>query len=121
MTRKRLMKTLAELNIQPDQAVFSIASEDLIAAIAEEVDLETVTYYELREIFFIVRKALCRINWGAAVTHAIQHLPFGLNQTGIAWDGFNPCIGCPDSMLEDDGFCHHRGACKAWEIYEARF
>ena len=35
-------------------------------------------------------------------------------------DGFLPCTECPDAMLED-GFCHNRGACKAWEIYEGRF
>lgn len=120
MTRKKLMKTLAEMNIQPDSTVFTITSEDLIAAIAEEVDLETVTYHELREIISIVRKNLLNLNWQDSVVHSISHLPFGLNQTGIAWDGHLPCTGCPDAMLFDNN-CYHQGECKSWEIYEARF
>lgn len=120
MTRKKLMKTLTELNIQPDSTVFTITSEDLIAAIADEVDLETVTYQELREILFIVRKNLLNLNWQDSVVHSISHLPFGLNQTSIAWNGHKPCTGCPDAMLFDNN-CYHQGECKSWEIYESRF
>ncbi|MDD2851570.1 MAG: hypothetical protein PHY09_06660 [Desulfuromonadaceae bacterium] len=119
MTRKKLMKTLVELNIQPDSTVFIITSEELIAAIAEEIDLETVTYQELREIVYIVRKNLQNLNWQDLVVHSVTHLPFGLNQTGIAWDGHKPCSGCPDAMLFDNS-CYHQGECKSWEIYEAR-
>ncbi len=119
MTRKKLMKTLSELNIQPDSSVFTITSEDLIASIADEVDLESVTNHELREIVFIVRKQLQRLNWQDLVVHSISHLPFGLNQTGIAWDGVKPCTGCPDAMLFDNS-CYHQGECKSWKIFEAR-
>lgn len=119
MTRKKLMKTLSELNIQPDSTVFSITSEDLMASISEEVDLETLTNHELREIVFIVKKQLHHLNWQQLVVHSISHLPFGLNQTGIAWNGIKPCNGCPDAMLFDDN-CYHQGECKSWEIYEAR-
>ena len=119
MTRKKLMKTLAGLNIQPEQTVFTITSEDLVAAIADEVDLETVTCHELKEIIFIVKKNLRNLNWQDLVVHSISHLPFGLNQTGIAWDGHYPCTGCPDAMLFDNS-CYHQGECKSWEIYEAR-
>jgi hypothetical protein len=73
------------------------------------------------EIFFIVRKQMLNLNWKEMVKYSVEHLPFGLNQTLIAWDGFLPCTGCPDLMLEENGFCHHRGECKAWEIYESRF
>jgi hypothetical protein len=113
------MKTLSELNIQPEWAVFTITNEDLIAAIAEEVDLETVTNHELGEIVSIVRKNLMKLNWQDLVVHSIRHLPFGLNQTGIAWNGVNPCTGCPDAMLFDNN-CYHQGECKSWEIFEAR-
>lgn len=119
MTRKKIQRYLAELNIDPEQTVFAITSEELLAAIAEEVDLETVTKHELREILSIVIKNLLRHNWHEIVTYSIAHLPFGLNQTSIAWDGGNPCIGCPDSMI-DRGSCYHEGECKAWEIYDAR-
>jgi len=120
MTRKKLMKALAELNIQPEQMVFSISSEDLMAAIADEVDLETVSWQELREIVHIVRKNLQNLNWQDSVVHSISHLPFGLNQTTIAWSGHFPCTDCPDAMIEDN-CCHHQGECKSWEIYEAHF
>lgn len=119
MTRKKLLRTLAELNIQPEQTVFTIASEELLAAIADEVDFETVTYHELREIFCIVRKNLSRMNWHRLVRYSVSHLPFGLNQTGIAWDGGKPCVGCPDAMIEGSR-CYHDQECKAWEIFEAR-
>lgn len=119
MTRKKLLKTLSELNIQPDSTVFTITGENLIAAISEEVDLETVTNHELREIVFIVRKQLQRLNWQDLVAHSISHLPFGLNQTSVAWNGSYPCTGCPDAMLFDDN-CYHQEECKSWEIYEAR-
>jgi len=120
MTRKKLMKTMAEMNIQPDQTIFTITSEDLIAAIADEVDIETVTYHELREIICIVRKNLNNLNWQDRVVHSISHLSFGLNQTSIAWKGVKPCTDCPDAVLFDDN-CYHQGECKSWEIYEARF
>lgn len=119
MTRKKLLRTLSELNIEPEQTIFTITSEDVIAAIAEEVDLETVTNHELREIVWIVRKNLQSLNWQDSVVHSINHLPFGLNQTSIAWNGCNPCIGCPDAMI-DNGSCYHDQECKSWEIYEAR-
>lgn len=109
-----------EIGINTDIPAFSFSNNDLFKAIAEEVDLETVTNHELREIFFIVRKQMAHLNWRDLVTHSITHLPFGLNQTGIAWDGFNPCSsGCPDAMTEGD-HCYNKHACKAWEIYEAR-
>jgi len=109
-----------ELGINTDINAFTITNNQLFDAIAEEVDLETCTNHELREIYFIVRKQLQFLNWKEQVKYAVEHLPFGLNQTLIAWDGEYPCNGCPDAMLEDDGYCHHRGECKAWEIYEAR-
>jgi len=109
-----------ELGINNHINAFTITNTELFDAIAEEIDLETVSNNELREIYFIVRKHLQYLNWKQQVKYAVEHLPFGLNQTLIAWDGFNPCIGCCDSMLEDDGYCHHRGECKAWEIFEAR-
>jgi hypothetical protein len=111
---------LLELTINTDINAFRVTNIELFNAIAEEVDLETCTNHELMEIFFIVRKQMQNLNWRELVTYSVEHLPFGLNQTLIAWDGFLPCTGCPDGMLEDDGFCHHRGECKAWEIYEAR-
>ena len=108
------------LGIYPENASFTISSVQLLEAISEEVNFETVTDHELKEIIFIVSKALNRMDWQSTVSYAINHLPFGLNQTGIAWDGFNPCIACPDAMLFDSK-CHHQGECKAWEIYEAKF
>lgn len=119
MTRERIQRTLAELSINPEQIVFAITSEELLAVVAEEVDLETITNHELKEILSVIRKNLLRHNWQEIVTYSIAHLPFGLNQTEIAWNGSNPCIGCPDSMI-DKGRCYHAGECKAWEIYEAR-
>ncbi len=118
MTRERIQRTLAELNINPEQIVFAITSEELLAAVAEEVDLVTITNHELKEILSAIRKNLLHRNWKEIVTYSIAQLPFGLNQTGIAWNGNNPCIGCPDSMIERGG-CYHNGECKAWEIYEA--
>lgn len=120
MTRKKLLKALSELNIQPDNIVFTITSEDLMAAIADEVDLETVTNQELREIIHIVHKNLKNLNWQDFVVHWIKQLPYGLNQTSIAWNGHYPCSNCPDVMIEDE-CCHHQGECKAWEIYEAHY
>ena len=111
---------MLELTINTDINAFSIKNTELFNALAEEVDLETITNHELREIFFIVRKQLQYLNWKEMVKYAVEHLPFGLNQTLIAWDVFNTCIGCCDAMLEEDGYCHHQGECKAWEIYEAR-
>jgi hypothetical protein len=119
MTRMKLLTTMSDLNIQTEQAIFSIVSDGLLAAIADEVDLETVTNHELREIYSIVRMRLSHLNWKELVSHAINHLPFGLNQTGIAWNCSNPCRGCPDAMIEDSS-CYHQQECKAWEIYEAR-
>jgi hypothetical protein len=111
---------MLELTINTGINAFNITNVELFNAIAEEVDLETCTNQELREIFWIVRKQLAHLNWREMVRYSVEHLPFGLNQTLIAWDGFLPCTGCPDAMLEDDGLCHHRQECKAWEIYEAR-
>lgn len=108
-----------ELSIDIESSAFSVTNGDLIKAIAEEVDFETVTNHELREIFSIVRKQLNRMNWTETVRYAVDHLPFGLNQTGIAWDGGYPCSECPDAMI-DNNRCYHEGECKAWEIYEAR-
>jgi hypothetical protein len=108
-----------ELNITADIDVFSISNSQLFTAIAEEVNLETVTNHELREIFHIVKKQLVHLDWKALVKHAVSHLPFGLNQTQIAWEGHNPCIGCPDAMIEGNS-CYHEQECIAWEIYEAR-
>lgn len=109
-----------ELNISPEVNAFNVTNSQLFTAIAEQVDLETVTNHELREIFFIVKKQLSHLNWQELVAHAVNHLPFGLNQTGIAWDGHYPCNGCPDAMVED-GRCYHDQECKAWEIYESKF
>lgn len=108
-----------ELDINTDINAFSITNNQLFNAIAEEVGLGTVTNQELREIFFIVRKQLAPLNGKEFVTYAVSHLPFGLNQTLNAWEGHNPCEGCPDAMIEDNK-CHHEGECKAWEIYEAK-
>jgi hypothetical protein len=96
-----------------------VTNIELFNAIAEEVDLETVTNHELMEIFFIVKEEMKKLNWQEHVRNAVEKLPFGLNQTLIAWDGFLPCTGCPDSMLDDD-LCYHKSECKAWKIYESR-
>jgi len=111
---------LCELNIPDDIDAFRISNMQLFTAISEEVDQETVTNHELREIFHIVRKQLTNLDWKSLVVHAVNHLPFGLNQTQIAWEGYDPCIGCSDAMIEDNR-CYHDQECKAWEIYEARF
>jgi hypothetical protein len=108
-----------ELNINTEIDAFSLSNNQLFKAIVEEIDMETVTDHELREIFFIVRKQIKHLNWKELVAHAVKHLPFGLNQTGIAWEGHYPCTGCPDAMIED-ARCYHDQECKAWEIYEAR-
>lgn len=108
-----------ELCINTEISAFSVSNNDLFIAIAEEVDLETVTNHELREIFFIIRKQLAHLNWKDLVSHAVKRLPFGLNQTQHAWDGNCPCEGCPDAMIEG-ARCYHDQECKAWEIYEAR-
>lgn len=115
-----LIDRITGIDINPGDASFTISCGDLIKAISEEVDFDTITEHELKEIIFIVQKALQRLDWKAAVVHAVKHLPFGLNQTGIAWEGAYPCTGCPDAMIED-GHCYHNQVCKAWEIYEARF
>lgn len=107
-----------EIGINTDISAFSFTNNDLFKAIVDEVDLETVTNHELREIFFIVRKQLQHLNWKELVTHSVKHLPFGLNQTGIAWDGYKPCDGCPDAMIENSR-CYHDQECKAMEIYQA--
>lgn len=107
-----------ELGINTDISAFSVSNNDLFKAIAEEVDLETVTNHELREIFFIVRKQMAHLNWKDLVTYSVKHLPFGLNQTQIAWDGHIPCDGCPDAMIEV-GSCYHAQECRALEIYQA--
>ena len=108
-----------EIGINTDIPAFSVTNNDLFKAIADEVDLETVTNHELREIFFIVRKQMQHLNWKELVAYSVQHLPFGLNQTQFAWDGHHPREGCPDAMLEDNN-CYHKHICKAWEIYEAQ-
>jgi len=107
-----------ELGINTDINAFSVSNNQLFNVIVEEVDLETVTNHELREIFFIVRSRLAHLNWRDLASRAVKHLPFGLNQTLHAWEGHHPCEGCPDAMIED-GSCCHQGECKAWEIYEA--
>jgi hypothetical protein len=112
---------MSEVTINTGINAFNITNIELFNAIAEEVDLETFTNHELMEIFFIVREEMKKLNWKEHVRNAVEHLPFGLNQTLIAFDGFFPCTGCPDAMLEDDGYCHHRDCCKSWEIYESRF
>lgn len=109
-----------EISINTDISAFSVSNNDLFKAIADEVDLETVTNHELREIFFIVRKQLSNLNWKEIVAHAVNNLPFGLNQTGIAYEGHYPCMGCPDAMIEDSG-CYHKRACEAWKIYNSNF
>lgn len=108
-----------ELCICPEDTAFTVTNNELFAAIAEEVDLETVTDQELREIICIIMKNLQNLNWQELVSDSVLHLPFGLNQTEIAWNGHYPCTGCPDAMLFD-GNCYHQGECKAWEIYEVR-
>jgi hypothetical protein len=110
---------MLELTINTGINAFTITNNQLFDAIAEEVDLETLTNHELMEIFFIVRKQMGNMNCKEMVRYSLEHLLFGLNQTLIARDGFYPCTGCPDAMLEYDGFCYHRGECKAWEIYES--
>jgi hypothetical protein len=107
-----------ELGINTDISAFTVSNNDLFTAISEEVDLETVTNQELREIFFIVRRQLQHLNWKELVSYSINHLPFGLNQTQHAWEGNYPCTDCPDAMIEDNQ-CYHKHACKAWEIYTA--
>jgi hypothetical protein len=114
-----LLDRITEMDIFPAELAFGVSNQDLFAAIADHVDLETVTNHELREIIFIVRKQLQRLNWQQLVAHSISHLPFGLNQTGNAWEGHYPCTGCPDSMI-DEHRCYHENECKSWEIYEAR-
>ena len=114
-----ILQRADELSISPEETAFTITNLNLLTAISEHVDLETVTNHELRGIFFLVKKALFWIDWQSTVHHAINHLPFGLNQTGIAWRGNYPCEGCPDAMLEDR-YCYHQNECKSWEIYEAR-
>jgi hypothetical protein len=109
-----------ELGINTEIPAFSFSNNDLFKAIAEEVDLETVTNHELREIFFIVRKQMQHLNWKELVAHSVKHLPFGLNQTQFAWEGHYPCTDCPDAMIED-GRCYHDQECKAMQIYDARF
>ena len=106
----------SELTINTDIAAFTITNNQLFNEIIEHIDLETITNHELREIFFIVRKQLTQLNWKELVSHSIGNLPFGLNQTLHAWDGFNPCGGCPDALLEGE-HCYHKHNCKAWEIY----
>lgn len=108
-----------ELGINTDVSAFNISNNQLFDAIAEEVDLETVTNHELWEIFFIVRKQLSSLNWKEIVVHAVNNLPFGLNQTGIAYEGHYPCVGCPDAMIENSN-CYHKHDCEAWKIYEAQ-
>lgn len=107
-----------ELNIPTDSSAFTISNNQIFTAIAEYVDLETVTNHELREIYFIVKRQMQYLNWQELVAHSINHLPFGLNQTNIAWEGHHPCEGCPDAMMEGDQ-CYNKHACKAWEIYYA--
>ena len=117
----KLIDRITGIGIHPDNSSFTISSKDLLQAISEDVDLTTITDHELKEIVFIVSKALNRMDWRATVNHAINHLPFGLNQTSIAFDGINPCSSeCPDGMIEGDN-CYHKHICKAWEIYEAKF
>ena len=70
---------LLELTINTDINAFSIKNTELFDAIAEEVDLETVTNQELREIFWIVRKQLSHLNWKDMVKYSVEHLPFGLS------------------------------------------
>lgn len=116
----KIIDRITGLGINPENASFTISSGHLLKAISEEVDFETVTDHELREILFIVCKALNRMDWQSTVSYAINHLPFGLNQTGIAWNGNYPCKDCPDAMIEDSR-CYHDQECKAWEIYDTRF
>jgi hypothetical protein len=113
----KLIDRITNMDIYPEDHAFQITNQDLITAIAEHVDMETVTDHELREIFFIVKRSLTWINWQSTVEDAINHLPFGLNQTSLAWNGINPCPDCPDGMIEGD-HCYHKHICKAWEIYE---
>jgi hypothetical protein len=116
---EKIAQRALELNINSETNAFSVTDSQLFHEIAEHVDLETVSNHELKEIFSIVRKQLSHLNWQEMVTHAINHLPFGLNQTGIAWEGSYPCTGCPDAMIER-GHCYHEGECKAWDIFEAK-
>ena len=113
MTPVQLTKT-----IEP-QTVFSITSNELMQAITTELDTSSMTSHELREVFCIVRKNLKQINWQELVRYSINHLPYGLSQTGIAWDGDYPCCGCPDQFV-DGGRCVNEEQCKAWEIYACR-
>jgi len=116
----RAIRRTKELGINAEEAVFAITSGQLVTAIADDVDFETVTDHELKEIIHIVRKQLVNLNWKELVVHAVSHLPFGLNQTSIAFEGNCPCVDCPDAMIENNR-CYHEPECKAWEIYEARF
>ena len=111
---------MLELTLNTDINAFTISNVELFDAIAEEVDLETVTNHELMEIFFIVRKQMQNLNWKEMVTYSVERLPFGLNQTLIAFDGDYPCTGCPDALMEGSQ-CFNKSACKAWEIFEANF
>ena len=115
-----MISRMNELTINADINAFQVTNVELFNVIAEQVDLEAVTNHELREIFFIVREQLQHLNWRTIVIEAVENLPFGLNQTLLAWEGVKPCIGCPDAMIEDD-FCYHNSQCKAWDIFENRF
>ena len=115
----KILDRMTGMDIFPADAAYSISNQDLVTAISEYVDLETVTNHELREIFFIVKKSLFWMDWRSTVSNAVDRLPFGLNQTSIAWSGAFPCTDCPDGMIEDDQ-CYHKYACKAWEIYHTR-
>lgn len=114
----RIIDRARGLAINTEEAAFTITGGQLVTAIADEVDFETVTNHELKEIIHIVRKQLAHLNWKELVAYAVSHLPFGLNQTSIAFEGNCPCVDCPDAMIENSR-CYHAPECKAWEIYEA--
>jgi hypothetical protein len=109
-------KTATELNVNPHSNMFTITNNQLFTAIAEHVDLDTISNQELREIFTIVVSQVQHINWKEVVAQSIENLPFGLHQVQVARYGQYPCEGCPDGMMDGDQ-CYHKHACRAWDVY----
>lgn len=116
----RTIHNADQLGINMEINAFTVTNSQLFTAISEAIATDTITDHELRETFFIVRKQLQNLNWLELVADSVRHLPLGLTQTCIAWDGAYPCTGCPDAMMSDSR-CQHQEECKAWEIYEARY
>ena len=76
---------MLELTINTEINAFRVTNTELFNAIAEEIDLETCTNHELREIYFIVREHLQYLNWKDSVRYAVEHLPFGPDLDSLGW------------------------------------